>query len=800
MALSIMNNVASLGAINSVNRANTLLTNTIKQLSTGLRINSAADDASGLAVSEKLRGQISGLAKAAANAQDAISMLQTAEGAMGSMTDIVQRMRELAVQAGDPAYTTNDRAMLQLEVDQLKQEIDRISTSTEFNTKKLLNGDAAALWSATSDDIEAIIRGTPAEGNYEIETFVAGGTNNVYKTDIMTLNEGAQSATELREGNAAVGGVKSVTNIQGMAETSNTAGTTTGTPKTAALAIATAGAVAAAAVQKMGFYLNDSATGAASFNITAANVVFTAGTQSAAGTFEIEMLTDREADSTGLARIRFMNAENGTVSEWTEFRIGEGGGNSAAITIGNISLAAGSITMEADEKALTGDKVLLGYTAKLAAAASPAANITVNTGNTASTTATVANAGYTIRVDDAVDANNDKTHTLYTAQINSKTGDVYYGSMDVTLKKATAVTASAAPAVNATADNAVGIALNINGEGSVASKWTKLGDIARFTNDDGRNILDNTQELTIYGGNGKTATIYVEASDTIEDFENKLTSAIVDQLGLGTNNATVNENLVNYVKEGIPNSNEAVDGTFIIQTAMLGRDSSLAFSGDQGLIDALSLANIQEAEDPAVTIRVTDAHTGEFIGEDTVSDNILRGVIKGVDVKVNPTADGAVTVGWDADTKTITFTPSSTGSKEFLHIVDNSTKAAIGANEGQVLDISIAQLDTTSLEIDDVNVTTFYNSQKSITKLDQALERISKARATAGAQINRLDYTISNLNTTRENLVASESRIRDLDIAQASADLVARQVLLQSATAMLAQANQLPSYAAQLIG
>ncbi|MBQ3033984.1 MAG: flagellin, partial [Deferribacterales bacterium] len=185
MALSIMNNVASLGAINSVNRANTLLTNTIKQLSTGLRINSAADDASGLAVSEKLRGQISGLAKAAANAQDAISMLQTAEGAMGSMTDIVQRMRELAVQAGDPAYTTNDRAMLQLEVDQLKEEIDRISTSTEFNTKKLLNGDAAALWSASSDNIEAIIKGTPAEGNYKLAYTVDPGENAVYKTDIM---------------------------------------------------------------------------------------------------------------------------------------------------------------------------------------------------------------------------------------------------------------------------------------------------------------------------------------------------------------------------------------------------------------------------------------------------------------------------------------------------------------------------------------------------------------------------------------------------------------------------------------
>ena len=72
-------------------------------------------------------------------------MLQTAEGAMGSMTSMVQRIRELSVQAGDPAYTTNDRAILKLEVDQLKEEIDRVSSSSEFNTKKLLNGDAAAV-------------------------------------------------------------------------------------------------------------------------------------------------------------------------------------------------------------------------------------------------------------------------------------------------------------------------------------------------------------------------------------------------------------------------------------------------------------------------------------------------------------------------------------------------------------------------------------------------------------------------------------------------------------------------------
>ena len=113
--------------------------------------------------------------------------------------------------------------------------------------------------------------------------------------------------------------------------------------------------------------------------------------------------------------------------------------------------------------------------------------------------------------------------------------------------------------------------------------------------------------------------------------------------------------------------------------------------------------------------------------------------------------------------------------------------------------IPIFVFDTKSLDIDGITVATLDDSQKAITKLDMALEQISKARATAGAQMNRLEYTITNLNTTRENMVSAESRIRDLDIAQASSDLAAQQVLLQSATAMLAQANQIPSYAAQLL-
>lgn len=121
-----------------INTGNVLKTS--KELSSGMRINSAADDASGLAVSEKMRSQIRGLNQASRNVMNGVSMLQTAEGYMQSTTDILQRIRELAVQSSNGIYSDEDRAMLQTEVEQLVSEVDRISQTAEFNGMTLLSG------------------------------------------------------------------------------------------------------------------------------------------------------------------------------------------------------------------------------------------------------------------------------------------------------------------------------------------------------------------------------------------------------------------------------------------------------------------------------------------------------------------------------------------------------------------------------------------------------------------------------------------------------------------------------------
>jgi flagellin len=138
--MRINHNIAALNTYRQLTAGTNAASKSMEKLSSGLRINRAGDDAAGLAISEKMRGQIRGLEQAARNAQDGISLIQTAEGALNETHAILQRMRELAVQAANDTNNNNDRAELQKEIVQLRDEIDRISNDTEFNTKKLLDG------------------------------------------------------------------------------------------------------------------------------------------------------------------------------------------------------------------------------------------------------------------------------------------------------------------------------------------------------------------------------------------------------------------------------------------------------------------------------------------------------------------------------------------------------------------------------------------------------------------------------------------------------------------------------------
>jgi flagellin len=201
--MRINHNIAALNTYRQLNSASTAQSKSMEKLSSGLRINRAGDDAAGLAISEKMRGQIRGLDMASKNAQDGISLIATAEGALNETHSILQRMRELSVQSSNDTNTLDDRKEIQKEVEQLKSEINRISDTTEFNTQKLLNGSLGAVGS--SDDA-AVIKVDSASGlkagDYDV-TVTAAAT-------VKTAADGsvAWSATDPTAMDLTINGVK----------------------------------------------------------------------------------------------------------------------------------------------------------------------------------------------------------------------------------------------------------------------------------------------------------------------------------------------------------------------------------------------------------------------------------------------------------------------------------------------------------------------------------------------------------------------------------------------------------------
>ena len=180
MAMIVQHNMSAMNANRMLGITNSSLAKSTEKLSSGYKINRAADDAAGLSISEKMRSQIRGLNKASDNAQDGISLIQTAEGALNESHAILQRMRELSVQASNGTETDDDREAVQKEISQLQDELTRISSTTEFNTMKLLDGSLGGGSSATGIKVDASVSNA-ALANSALKTTAA--TNGKYTSD-----------------------------------------------------------------------------------------------------------------------------------------------------------------------------------------------------------------------------------------------------------------------------------------------------------------------------------------------------------------------------------------------------------------------------------------------------------------------------------------------------------------------------------------------------------------------------------------------------------------------------------------
>jgi flagellin len=193
--MRINHNIAALNTYRQFGNANAAQSKSMEKLSSGQRINRAGDDAAGLAISEKMRGQIRGLDMASKNAQDATSLIQTAEGALNETHSILQRMRELAVQGGNDTNTADDRGEIQKELNQLMSEIDRISNNTEFNTMTLLDGSFSGTFQigANSGQIITLDIGTMSSTGLFGSTAISVKTNALSSTSINVIDSAIAS-------------------------------------------------------------------------------------------------------------------------------------------------------------------------------------------------------------------------------------------------------------------------------------------------------------------------------------------------------------------------------------------------------------------------------------------------------------------------------------------------------------------------------------------------------------------------------------------------------------------------------
>jgi flagellin len=644
-----------------------------------------------------------------------------------------------------------------------------------------------------------------SEGNYEIAMSVRPGKNEIYKTHIYTLQEGKIAAEIGTANNTNVG---SVTNPVSLSPSSGGGG-----PLQFAIGDNTLTATTASASIISEFKENNAAWTA---TMPASGSGYSAVSTDRSGYFEIEFLEDTTAVNTVDFRVRFYDAKTGDVGAWVTFA-NNTLGNATHIAFQYADPSSGIPTISAAFTITVGtgtihkgDKLLTSVSAGLPAATTANDTLTKLGGGTIQVSQNGATGPLLVysaessltKVDNGDNILDTNAVTIHIAEMDSKTGNINFGNITLDFKEQTDTRTSQGSSPTAVGLLGTTVAgsfdVNVVGGGEAATTTTKLKDIAQFVDADGNNIFESKQELTIYG-NGRQTVVHIEGNDTIATLVEKINKAVVKDLDMGSDDSQVNANLVRYITVPDPSGWGTIRGTMLIQTALTGEQSRLSFIGDQSLINALGLATVQTYENNETTVTVRDAHTGNLIGTEVTGDDRIYTLINGIDLVIDSRA--GVLSTWDTATNSILFAgdPNLSTKRFHLHLVDNRTSLQIGANKGQTLNVSIPQLDLVGLGIENVTVVSQERAAESLGKIDRALTMVVSARATVGAQVSRLEHTIENLATAAEYLIASESRIRDLDVAEESTTYAKNQILVQSGIAMLAQANQLPQMALTLI-
>lgn len=788
MSLRINTNIAALTAHqNMVNNDNNL-TNVLGQLSSGLRINKAADDASGMAIADSLKSQALGLGQAVKNANDGISMVQTADGALAESINIVNSIKTKSIQAAQDGQTTDSRNAIQSDITKLMQELDAIAKTTSFNGQKLLSGQFTnkqfQVGAYTGETVGVSIGSSEAAkiGHVTTATMTASGVGDVnlsIYSNLQNQNVAIQSQTLAYDNTrdhsmaALADAINKVADITGITATASAS-----VSSTAAVAAGTTGsdfAINGVAIGSVTVLANDSDGSLANaINQKQSQTGVTASVDNS-GILTLTSTDGRAIQVTGDTGTTLMGSNLSTLGE---IKLYQNGANQ--IKINNAS-----------------DNVSLNLTSDLH-----------TTGDTTTTVDSTLLKGSVLQSSSVLQAGSTLGFTLTTSNLK---GDV------TTTQDSTLVAGSALGSGSVIKADSIlgGATTNHTAVATTASSILTTGTVLKS----GSVLAAGTVVTTRIA----TTTGWVEAGTTLaSDATLSGDATLLTSMNLGANSTIAAASTLNTGSQ--IGGDVTTSGTTTLSVGMtLLANSTIKDAGGTSILAGSSIGGVVNLSADVTLTQALTLKAGSTIGSGSTlakgstiggatttsaavtlaSDMTLAAgsqLASGSTLKAGTVLTNDITVAGgnllkagttlagDAITSGTNYLGVSMTLKANSVVAKNSVFAAT-ATSASGASSSTALSDVSKYRLSDINVTTQDGAQLGIALAGAALTDLDKVRSGLGSVQNQLTSTISNLSATQVNITSAESSIRDVDFADASSNFSRLQILSQAGTFAMAQAN-----------
>ena len=790
----IAHNMLALNAFNKLNKNNRSSSLSSERISSGLRIGKASDDAAGLAISEKMRAQIRGIDMAARNSQDGISLIQTAEGGMSEVHSLVQRMRELTVQGATDTLSKEDRNAVQTEINQLKSEISNIANNTEFNNIKLLDG-------SISDNISSVVT----------------------KDIVVTPNVSIPGDGTIVNTNVNVDGVDlkfSFTNtgINNVKIDVESDGTILGT----ANIIGVPTEIAPTVQWQKSFGGSNNELG---MNVQQTND---------GGYIVSGMTSSNDGD---------ISVNNGS-ADYEIVKLDSSGNVSWSKTIGGASNDYPySIKQTSDGGyVIAGYKNSDAYITKLDSNGNIQWDKLISTSSTYTSIQQTSDGGYILSGGDTYDARLMKTDSsgniIWEKSYGGMISTDFAAMVQETSDGGFIFTgATYSPDISGYHNGTFPILYNdvyvtkVNSSGNL--QWQKaLGGNAydgsgaiQQTSDGGYLIVGTTNsidgDITYNHGDDDVWLIKLSSTGNIDwkktyggsEYDRAYDFDKTSDGGFIVLGSSVS------IDGDVSNKTIMDEDIWLLKLDSSGNikwDKSYGGSGNDwtsGFGDVIQ----QTSDGGFVLIGSSISNDGDVTGNHGGSDMWIAKLSAPATDPSLPVTEAIIINEAESEDKTIEFEDArvtfnnstlDTAVKIQLkvkitnnNVKDNGLILQVGPNTGQVMHVPIDSMKPNDLGLIDgiPDVTTSIAANSSLSYLDNAMQKVSTGRSKLGSKHNALEHIISNLNNSSENLVAAESRIRDVDIAKEIINLTKSNILSQATSSILSQANQFPEKILQLL-